>query len=147
MSPRWVSYKALDKRALLVSLMVSFSATAFAQQLPCRNLSIPELPMAVYPELARKGHVQGPVSLVVHFKPSGRASDVQVIEGQRMLQQSAASFVRRWRTESGDSPCTCQVTITYHLRHPEETKVSGFVRTGPQTGTITADAPPIETLY
>jgi TonB family protein len=136
MSSRWV-----------LSLVVTLSWSACAQQLPCRNLSIPESRMAAYPELARKGHVQGPVNLVVHFKPSGRVSDVQVIDGQRMLQQSAASFVRGWRTESDKSPCTCEVTLTYHLRQPEEPKVPAFVRTGPQTGTITADAPPIETLY
>ena len=147
MSSRWVLYRALEKRASLVLLVVSLNSNAFAQQLPCRTLFIPEKRMAVYPGLARKGHVQGPVSLVVHFKPSGRASDVQVVESQRMLQEKAVSFVRGWRAAPGVSPCTCQVKITYHLRLPAELKVPAFVRTGPQTATITADAPPIEALY
>lgn len=147
MSSYWVFCKARDKRTWLVPFIATLSCSVCAQQPSCNVHSVSESRTAVYPPMARRAHVQGPVSLVVHFDRKGRASDVQVIDGNRMLQQNAAIFVRGWKAELNNSLPICQITITYHLRQPDEPKVSVFVRTGPQAGTITADALPPETFY
>jgi TonB family protein len=50
-----------------------------------------------YPDEARRQGIQGPVVLDVHIAKDGAVQDVNLVSGQRILADAAASAVRQWR--------------------------------------------------
>ncbi len=53
--------------------------------------------MPVYPPIAKAARVQGTVVLQATISKEGRITDLHVISGPAMLQQSAMEAVRNWR--------------------------------------------------
>ena len=53
----------------------------------------------VYPELPKRIHLQGEVSLEVIISPEGRVESVRVVSGHPMLVDSAREAARGWRFE------------------------------------------------
>jgi TonB family protein len=53
----------------------------------------------VYPELPKRIHLQGEVSLEVIISPEGRVESVRVVSGHPMLVNSALEAARGWRFE------------------------------------------------
>jgi TonB family protein len=51
----------------------------------------------VYPEAARKRHMEGTVRLRIAVAPDGSVADVRVLSGHSVLTQAAIDAVRRWR--------------------------------------------------
>lgn len=58
-----------------------------------RTSSVPP----VYPEIAKRTHLQGDVKLLVRFDATGgRPADIQVISGPPLLRNSAVDSVQQW---------------------------------------------------
>jgi len=77
----------------------------------------------VYPELARRAHVEGAVVLEAVIGADGAVRDVRVLQGAHLLLDPAAlEAVRRWRYRAatvGTRPVAVylQVVITFSLRN------------------------------
>ena len=76
----------------------------------------------VYPELARRAHVEGIVVLEAVIGPDGSVRDVRVLHGTHpLLDPAAVEAVRRWRYRAatvGTRPVAVflQVVVTFSLR-------------------------------
>ncbi|HVW76589.1 MAG TPA: M56 family metallopeptidase [Alloacidobacterium sp.] len=53
--------------------------------------------MPVYPDLAKKGKIEGTVVLAAHINKDGEPESLQVKSGPPLLEQSALDAVRQWR--------------------------------------------------
>jgi len=53
----------------------------------------------IYPELPKRIHLQGEVSLEVIISPEGRVESARAVNGHPMLVSSAREAARSWRFE------------------------------------------------
>jgi len=53
----------------------------------------------VYPEFARRAHIQGPVVLLMTVDEQGQPIQVQVLEGHPVFREAATQAARQWRFE------------------------------------------------
>ena len=80
-------------------------------------------PAIVYPELARRAHVEGVLLLEAIIGADGSVRDVQVIRGASpLLDPSAVEAVRRWRylpARIGERrvAVSLKVVVTFSLRN------------------------------
>jgi periplasmic protein TonB len=75
----------------------------------------------VYPELARRAHITGKVSLEALVDQEGNVRDVQVVSGTPLLVEAAVTAVRQWRYQplflNGEAHAfTLAVDVTFGLR-------------------------------
>jgi len=54
----------------------------------------------VYPEVARQAGIEGDVILRVFISPSGRVSDLKILDGPPILARAAAEAVQQWEYDS-----------------------------------------------
>ena len=69
----------------------------------------------VYPELARRAHVEGKVVLECVIDTDGRVTDLRVISGHPLLANAALDAVRRWEyipTRLNGQPVRVILTVT-----------------------------------
>jgi protein TonB len=69
----------------------------------------------VYPEIARMAGVNSIVILECTIDPSGRVTDVRVLSGHPLLNESAMTAVRQWRytpTRLSGVPVAVLMTVT-----------------------------------
>src|SRR5579863_1198204 len=60
----------------------------------------------VYPELARRMHVQGSVKLEIVVRPDGNVRSTRVIGGNPVLIQAATDAVQQWKFQTSPSETT-----------------------------------------
>jgi len=75
----------------------------------------------VYPELARRAHVEQMVMLEVRINEQGEVTDVRVVHGHPLLDQAAIEAVRQWRYEptllNGEPvPVLANQTVIFKLK-------------------------------
>jgi protein TonB len=75
----------------------------------------------VYPELARRAHVQGTVVLLMTVNEAGQPINVQVLEGHPALQDAATRAARQWRfvparLEGQSVAASFRLTLKFALR-------------------------------
>ena len=71
--------------------------------------------MPVYPELARRAHVEGKVVLECVIDTDGRITDIQVVSGPPLLTGAAVDAVRGWvytPTTLNGQPIRVILTVT-----------------------------------
>jgi TonB family protein len=71
----------------------------------------------IYPAIAVKMRVEGPVKLAATIDPDGTVSDVKVVSGHALLVQAAVEAVKKWKYESGDGKSTQSVSVEFALPH------------------------------
>ena len=73
----------------------------------------------IYPEAAKREHVQGVVILEATISTSGCIGELKVLQGVRMLNAAALSAVVRWRytpTLLDGEPVPVIMTVTVNFR-------------------------------
>jgi TonB family protein len=70
-----------------------------------------------YPEVLRIRSIGGTVRLGVTIAPSGKVADVEILGGDAVLGQAAASAVLKWKYAPAPSQTTTEVTLTFDPRH------------------------------
>jgi periplasmic protein TonB len=122
-------------RALLPAILLlnanalQSQETAPATPPPPQRVKVPEKvaqrslvkkAMPVYPEKARKNHVQGAVLLQFVVDKSGNVTDLQVVKGDQLLSPPAVEAVKQWQYKpyllNGEAvEFETQATITFSL--------------------------------
>jgi TonB family protein len=67
----------------------------------------------VYPELAKRAHIQGAVKLEVVVRPNGSVKATTVLGGSPALIIAATDAVRRWKFEAARDETTEIVQVTF----------------------------------
>src|SRR6185503_16081589 len=73
----------------------------------------------VYPDIAKQARVQGVVVLEAVISPSGDVTNVRVLRGVPLLNDSAVAAVRQWRytpTTLNGQPVAVVMTVTVNFR-------------------------------
>ena len=70
-----------------------------------------------YPEVLRIRSIGGTVRLGVTIAPSGKVTDVEILGGDAVLGQAAATAVLKWKYAPAPSPTTTEVILTFDPRH------------------------------
>jgi protein TonB len=73
----------------------------------------------IYPDLARRIHLEGAVALDCTITPIGTISDIRVIAGPPLLQEAAVTAVKQWRyrpTMLGGVPIPILLRVTVQFR-------------------------------
>jgi len=108
MRPRVLTFLAvvaLAGMALLPAMVVS------AQTHAERKATTKVAP--VYPELARRMHVQGSVKLELVVKSDGGVKSTRVIGGNPVLIQAATEAVKQWKFQTSPGETTEIVQLTF----------------------------------
>jgi TonB family protein len=67
----------------------------------------------VYPELARRMHINGVVKLDVKVAPDGSVSEVKATNGNQLLTSAAEEAVRKWKFSQADAASSEVVEVTF----------------------------------
>ncbi|MFZ0950712.1 MAG: energy transducer TonB [Candidatus Sulfotelmatobacter sp.] len=67
----------------------------------------------VYPELAKRAHIQGAVKLEVVIRPNGGVKSTKVLGGSPTLIDAATDAVRKWKFEAGQDETTEIVQVMF----------------------------------
>lgn len=75
----------------------------------------------IYPDLARRAHIQGTVVLLMVVDESGAPMQVRVLEGHPALQEAALQAARQWRFEPAQMDghpvaASFRLTLNFRLR-------------------------------
>lgn len=76
-------------------------------------------PTPIYPDLAKKMHTQGTVTLEAIISKEGRVKDLRVLSGHPLLIQAAVEAVKRWRyqpTLLSGQPVEVIATVTVNFK-------------------------------
>jgi periplasmic protein TonB len=68
----------------------------------------------IYPELARRAHVEGTVTLMAFIDEDGNVENLQVVSGHLLLRDAALQAVRQWKyspTVLNGEPVSVQATV------------------------------------
>jgi protein TonB len=91
-------------------LLVTF--TALAASAADRQLVRTARPS--YPEMARRMHIAGTVTLGIHIAADGSVNKVEAIAGHPLLKQAAIESVRQWKYQPGGEE-NRNVSVDFHL--------------------------------
>ncbi len=69
----------------------------------------------VYPEMARRSHLEGVVKLELQVAANGVVRKVTVTGGNPLLAQAALEAVQQWRYEAAPAETTELVELHFHL--------------------------------
>jgi protein TonB len=67
----------------------------------------------IYPDLARRAHIQGVVKLEVVVRPNGRVKSATVLGGSPALIIAATDAVRKWKFETAQDETTEIVQVMF----------------------------------
>jgi TonB family protein len=67
----------------------------------------------IYPELARKAHLQGIVKVEAVVRPNGTVKTTRVVGGNPVLVEAATDAVSRWKFEPGSNETTEVIELTF----------------------------------
>jgi protein TonB len=99
----------------------------------------------VYPSMAKQARVEGTVILEATISPQGRVTDVKVLRGIPLLDNSAMDAVKQWHyspTLLNGTPVPVVMTVTVNFRLSGDSRSSApAVKTAPAPE---APAPPAE---
>ena len=104
----------------LKSALLSLTAIALlaAISLPARagdDRAIKSRVAPIYPEVAKRMHVQGEVKLIATVDASGKVTDVKEVSGNHMLTIAAEDAVKMWRFEPGPAVDSVPVSVNFAL--------------------------------
>jgi TonB family protein len=103
-------------RSLLVALAlcgVAFTQAGMAQTEDHGARRAIEKVAPVYPELAKRAHIQGAVKLEVVVRPNGSVKSTTVLGGSPALIIAATDAVRRWKFEAARDETTEIVQVMF----------------------------------
>jgi TonB family protein len=128
-------------RGLLVTLLLMAVSPQTEWRFPIHVESL------IYPALARQARISGDVVLLAQISSDGGVSIPIRKSGHPILMQLAEGNLKKWKFQSGENQ---EMEITYHFKIRESSAYSSQNECAfdlPDSVTISADAPPIDTLY
>jgi TonB family protein len=69
----------------------------------------------VYPEIAKRMRVSGPVRLAVTVDAEGKVLEVKAVSGNRTLAGAAEEAVRKWKFATGAGTSNVEVEVNFNL--------------------------------
>ncbi|MFZ0661320.1 MAG: energy transducer TonB [Acidobacteriaceae bacterium] len=69
----------------------------------------------VYPELARRMHIEGTVRIEVAIAPSGAVTRAKVVSGNSLLAPAAERAIRKWKFAPESTPSTENINVDFRL--------------------------------
>ena len=104
----------------LKSALLSLTAIALlaAISLPARagdDRAVKSRIAPVYPEIAKRMHIQGEVKLIATVDANGKVTDVKEVSGNHMLSLAAEDAVKMWRFEPGPAGDPVPVSVNFAL--------------------------------
>ena len=98
-------------QAVVLALGLALAMPARAADVHAVKSRVP----SVYPEIAKRMKIEGQVMVEVKVDADGKVNEVKTVSGNRILSSAAEEAIRHWRFESGTSPSTFDVSITFSL--------------------------------
>jgi TonB family protein len=71
----------------------------------------------VYPEIAKRLHVEGVVKVEVTIDSEGKVLEVKTLSGSHTLSVAAEDAVRKWRFAPGSGEERVNVDVNFSLEH------------------------------
>jgi periplasmic protein TonB len=93
-------------------------ATTLRVSPPVILANVIDLPKPIYPELAKRARIHGPVNVQILVDETGKVVSAQAVKGSPMLTKAAVDAALRARftpTKLGDQPVKVQGVITYNF--------------------------------
>lgn len=87
------------------------SCTALPSSAAARKVERRVQPL--YPELAKRMHIEGAVRIAVTIAADGTVTDTRALSGNRMLAPAAEDAIRKWKFAPGDSQSTENIDINF----------------------------------
>lgn len=94
-----------------VSFAQSSPAAATTEHESERKVVVRTAP--IYPELARKAHLQGVVKVEAVVRPNGTVKTTRVVGGNPVLVEAATDAVSKWKFEPGSNETTEVIQLTF----------------------------------
>lgn len=110
-------HTGLRKNAVRLLPVLAF-ALLVALTMPSRaaeDRSVRTRVAPVYPEIAKRMRVSGPVRLSVTVNADGKVLEVKAVSGNHALATAAEDAVRRWKFASGAGTSTVEVEVNFSL--------------------------------
>jgi TonB family protein len=84
---------------------------------PCKNLTIRDSKLPLYPLLSLANNIQGTVRLRATVSTSGSIIDITVLDGPKPLLNAAQDYVQSWIFLTGpkDDNCTLDTKVDFRL--------------------------------
>jgi protein TonB len=106
------------KRCLsLVLFLVLVASVSLLQPLPARSAggarAVRTKVQPVYPEMARRSHIEGTVRIQVLVAPNGTVRKATVIGGNPLLAEAAVEAIQQWRYEPAPGETTEVVLLQF----------------------------------
>jgi len=98
-------------QAAILALAVTMALPARASDERAVKSKVPP----VYPEIAKRLHIDGVVKVEATVDAEGKVVNVKVVSGNSMLSPAAADAVRKWRFEAGAADATVDVVLNFSL--------------------------------
>ncbi len=107
----WIALrkKAGSLAALALLALVAVSARADERAVKSRVEPI-------YPELAKRMKISGPVNMEATVDANGKVTDVKTTSGNHLLAGAAEDAVRKWKFVSGDGTAVVHVEINFKMQ-------------------------------
>ncbi len=122
--------------ALLFLVALACIGSLSAQEAPCKDLSIHDTRLPVYPPIARAAHLEGTIRFNIHLSESG-AADVKYLDGPNkgvigILLSSAREYATSrqhgWITGGHHDACNYILGVEYKIVGPEVDSPNNFLR-------------------
>lgn len=69
----------------------------------------------MYPELAKRMHIEGTVRVQVTIAPDGSVTQARTLSGNRMLAPAAEDAIKRWRFEPEAAASTENIAVDFEV--------------------------------
>lgn len=108
------------ERLCLKTTFIPAIFVAFLLGVLCPPTSMAERPIrarvpAVYPEIAKKLHLDGVVKIEATVDREGKVVSVKTLSGNHLLAISAEEAVRKWKFAPGDGEDKVSVDVNFSL--------------------------------
>jgi hypothetical protein len=105
-------------------------SSSFVMAQSCKQLTIQDSKLPVYPLPAHTAQIQGIVKLRATVSPTGSIVDVTVIDGPQQLRTSAQEYVQSWVLIAGskNGNCTQDTSVDFRLTGPMMEYPNNFFR-------------------
>lgn len=100
---------------VLQAIVVALLGVLMAPQTAAGERAIKARVAPVYPEIAKRLHIEGVVKIEATVDGEGKVVDVKTLSGNRMLAIAAEEAVRRWKFATGSREEKVNVDVNFAL--------------------------------
>lgn len=109
------SRQLLRSSILLRSAVLAICAFLSVTALHAEDRKIERKVQPIYPELAKRMHVEGTVKVTATVGPDGSVLSATTVSGNKMLAPAAEDAVKRWKFASGAGQANVDIDINFQL--------------------------------